>query len=215
MSSARVRDRARGDAGIGFRHAARVPPIRTTVPDPRDGREILRKQFVDNGLRYFFGGRTFRVYPQGIRGGAEPAEPCPLIFCESAGFHLDALDGVVQRAAPFEVLDELLVPEPLARLSVEFACFPERAGFFEQPGFHHLFDAGVDPAIDGFGGPIEPDEQRVCAGLSGVPLGLELGDGRAGQAVDLQGADGTAEVVWVDSLASLFQCVTPLNLRPL
>jgi len=42
---------------------------------------------------------------------AKLSQPCPLLFGESAGSDLDLLDGLIQRAAAFEIVNELGVAD--------------------------------------------------------------------------------------------------------
>lgn len=160
------------------------------------------------------GCRGFSIDAFAPRGSTKPFQPGALSFGEVAGVDLDALDGVVERHAAFDVGEELFVAESFAGLRVgggsEGAGSVKGSDFIEEAGFHHLFDAGVDARVDEFGGPVQDDEAVGNfgfgirdVGLRSIPLCLVGADGFAGEVEDFEGADGAAFVIGVDALGGV------------
>jgi hypothetical protein len=112
----------------------------------------------------------------------------------------DLFDGVIQRAPTGQIVAQLFVADAAGGFFGKAAgVVAEAANLFNEARVDHGFDAGIDAAAEDVLFPLDAEEEGVHGGVGGIPLGLEGGDGCAGEAEDFQRANDAAEVIGMNA----------------
>lgn len=129
------------------------------------------------------------------------SKPFNLSAGELPGSDLGGFQGIVEGDFTGEVVDPLLVTGGLLCGGGKLAELSKQGFDFAEPALcDHLFDAGIDAAVEQGFVPLQADPDDGVAGSGLFPCGLERADGAAGQLEDFKGADEATGVVGVDAL---------------